>query len=208
LFRVVTDDSPPDVESTVPSFVTHYYRESRQPFLNLSDLGESDLLEIMSGLIAERHKGLQHRLFGRKYMAMRRVTEDRLYLRFVESGGRPERRVPHYFVLGESAWFRGLASDMVEVRLPLAALPVEQTTVTWTDSFTAMEVDQEFDLPHACAPYHGQLFYLADIPVLARRYGVPRVGPDQDYAGNEQRAGGSRFVEVQLWSAIPIREFL
>jgi hypothetical protein len=59
---------------------------------------------------------------------------------FVEAGGRPEWRSPHYFILGESPWFRGLAVNMKNVRLPLMALPHDQTSVTYPDSFAAMEV--------------------------------------------------------------------
>jgi hypothetical protein len=38
----------------VPDFVTHYYRLSRRPFLNLSDLPESEAIPVMLEMIDER----------------------------------------------------------------------------------------------------------------------------------------------------------
>ena len=61
---------------------------------------------------------------------MRRVAEDRLRRQFIARGGHPERHAPHYFVLGESAWFRGLATDMEKIRIPVSGLLAAQTTVT------------------------------------------------------------------------------
>jgi hypothetical protein len=100
----------------VPDFVTHYYRASRAPLLNRSDLPDARAMAVMAELIQERREGRQQRPFGRTYIEMRRVAEDRLRRRFTALGGRPARRAPHYFVLGESPWFRGLAADMEEVR--------------------------------------------------------------------------------------------
>src|SRR5438094_547802 len=60
-----------------PDFVTHYYRRSRDPFLNLSELSDDEALGVMEDLMAERRDGKQHRLFGRKYLVMRRSTEAR-----------------------------------------------------------------------------------------------------------------------------------
>jgi hypothetical protein len=68
-------------------------------------------------------------------MALRRLTEARLYEGFVAAGGKPLRRAPHYFCLGSCEWFGRLAPDMREVRVPLSALPDEVTSFTYPDSF-------------------------------------------------------------------------
>jgi hypothetical protein len=183
----------------VPDFVTHYYLPGRQPFQNLSELDEPRLSQVMQGLIEQRKGGVQHRLFGSKYMTMRRLVEERLYRAFVEVGGQPDRYSPHYFVLGESAWFQGLGTDMQQLRIPLSVLPIEKTSVTYPDSFTAMEVAEEFGLPHEKQPYHGQVFRLTDLPSLIATYGLPNPNPDSNYAGYERRSP-EKYVEVQVWS--------
>src|SRR5438445_7947216 len=75
----------------LPEFVTHYYRRSRRPFLNVSDLSDDGALRVMDDLMSERRDGKQHRLFGRKYLVMRRITEARLRRAFLEAGGHPQR---------------------------------------------------------------------------------------------------------------------
>ena len=106
---------------------------------------------------------MRQRPFGRTYIEMRRVAEDRPRRQLAALGGRPERRAPHYFVLGESPWFRGLAVDMEEIRIPVSELPGAQATVTWGDSFAAMEATRDFGLAFVPKPYCGRLYRLEDI---------------------------------------------
>jgi hypothetical protein len=165
----------------------------------------------MRELIEERRRGLQHRPFGRKYLEMRHAAEERLREMFVASGGRPERSSPHYFVLGESPWFRGLAKDMAELRIAVDSLPEDQTTVTWGDSFGVTLVTRDFGLNYRPWPYHGRLYRLADIPALVAQHGFHVVEADGYHGlaeGLPTAAEPEPFLEVQLWSDEPTRAFL
>src|SRR5947209_4474458 len=147
----------------IPDFVTHYYLADRRPFLNLSDLDEIAVVGVLTELAALHRQRHQHRPFGPHYMNLRRLTESRLRALFIRRGGRPVRQSPHYFVLGESAWYERLADGMEKVRLPLSALPPDQTTITYPDSFSAMEVGAEFGLSQESRPYHGKVFLLEEL---------------------------------------------
>lgn len=188
-----------------PDFVTHYHLADREPFLNLSDLDDMAADEVMAELTLLRKGGVQHRLFGRKYLTMRRQVEERLLELFIEGGGRPERTAPHYFVLGESAWFRGLAQNMNEFRLEISDLPYDQTSITIPDSFTAMEIGPSFGLPLEPRPYHGHVYRLDEVGELVTRYGTFNTEAEKNYSGYERREN-ENFVEVQLWSDQPILE--
>ncbi|MET3808145.1 hypothetical protein ABIB25_005174 [Nakamurella sp. UYEF19] len=61
----------------VRSFVTHYHRADRRPFLNLSDLAEPEITAVMDELAAPEEHKLSSRRFGPRYMALRRATECR-----------------------------------------------------------------------------------------------------------------------------------
>lgn len=198
------------MDDVLPDFATHYYRASRAPFLNLSDLPDERAAAVMAGLTRERRAGVQQRPFGRTYLEMRRVAEGRLRQRFTALGGCPERRAPHYFVLGESPWFRGLAADMEEIRIPLSDLPDAQVTVTWGDSFGAMEVSRDFGLTSVPKPYYGRLYRLADIAGLAARYGIPKPSPGgyEGLATGDTPDSEEAFIEIQLWSDTPVRRYL
>jgi hypothetical protein len=186
-----------------PDFVTHYHLGDREPFLNLSDLDDAKADEVMAELILLGKEGVHSRVFGKKYLAIRRRVEERLLESFVETGGQPERTVPHYFVLGESAWFRGLAENMREFRLAISALPYEQTSITIPDSFTAMEIGPEFGLPLEPRPYHGHVYRLDEVEDLVTRYGTFETEAERNYSGYERREN-EHFIEVQLWSDQPI----
>src|SRR5207247_8556010 len=136
--------------------------------------------------------GKQHRPFGPRYMTLRRLTEARLRELFVAAGGTPERASPHYFVLGYSPWYEGLAERMESVRLPLSVLPADKTSITYPDSFAAMELGAQFGLHQRSRPYHGRVFPLAELPALIEQFGVPY-----------PRRGG----EYEAWTAWPDEAF-
>lgn len=156
--------------------------------------------------MAERQAGVHRRAFGRRYMDLRRRTEEKLRTLFVEAGGRPERAAPHYFVLGESRWFEGLADDMVSVALDVVDLPEAVTSFTYPDSFTAMGLGAEYGLPYEPQPYHGRAFRLSELQSLIEHFGLPE-DPSGGYDGYEHRPF-EMYVEVQLWSDASIQHLL
>jgi hypothetical protein len=191
----------------IPDFITHYHLPGRAPFLNLSMLGEDDLPLVLAELDRMRVCGTHQRVFGPRYMALRRHAEERLRTLFVETGGTPERTAPHYFILGRSEWYEGLASGMQSVTLALTDLPQDQATFTCPDSFTAMGTVSAFGLPYEERPYHGRVFRLHELPEIVRRYGIPEGGPTSEYEGYERRTF-EKYIEVQLWTDEPVREYL
>ena len=108
------------------------------------------------------------------------------------------RHAPHYFVLGSSAWFEGLATDMQRVRVPVEELPADQTTFTLVDSFTAMGCGEQFGFAGSPpAPLDGLYRWPADQAVLAA-YEPPLDELDTDYASYASRPV-QQYVEVQVW---------
>lgn len=195
------------VRVEVPEFVTHYYRANRRPFLSLSNVQEDELSNVLRVLQNERRTGEHHRVFGQKYVAMRRIAETRLREQFVHQGGRPERSTPHYFILEESPWFRGLAADMQAIRLPIAALPSDQTSVTYGDSFETTGVAADFGYGSADRrSYHDRVFRLDELPSLLGTLGLRTGDAEADYEGYEHRP--IDYIEVQLWSDEPVAGYL
>lgn len=188
------------------SVVTHYHRAGRPPFLNLSDLPEDQLKLVLAELSEPDQQAVSARRFGPRYMALRRTTETRLRERFTAAGGRPERRAPHYFVLGESDWFAGLYLDAGRVRLPLSALPSDVTSITYADSITAMGLGVPFGLPAPDPDHAGRVYRLDELDDLIARYDRPAGAAPTGltgYAGHQHHRVDS-YIEIQLWSNKPI----
>ena len=188
--------------SLVPTFATHYYRADREPFLNLSDLSEAEAARVIAGLDARRRDGHQ-RVFGRRYMELRRLTEARLRELFVAAGGIAERSAPHYFVLGASAWYRGLSPDTREVRVELSQLPAGAAGFTYPDSFTAMGFAPRFGLPYEARPYHERVYRLHELAEVVAEHGMPADETGADYDGYQHRPF-EKYIEIQLWSDTPL----
>lgn len=191
----------------LPGFVTHYYLAGRRPFLSLSELGDAELASVLADLRALRQAGKQHRPFGPRYMDLRRLTEERLRELFVRAGGRPERPAPHYFVLGASPWFEGLAENMERIQLPLSALPPGQTSITYPDSFTAMQAGIPAGPDQQSRPYRGRVLLLGELPQLVARFGVPDPSWDGEYRAWTTWPAEA-YIEVQLWADGPTRAYL
>jgi hypothetical protein len=186
------------VSRSLPNYVTHYYVAGRPPFLNVSELTDPEWEIMGRELEAERSAGRSSRVFGRRYLELRRATEAKLRDLFVAAGGQPERAAPHYFVLGSSAWFRGLAQEMQEVRVPLDALPDNATSMTIPDSMTSMGLGGDFGLPVENRPHHDRVFRLSEIPEAVQEFGLPEDEPG-DYADYQHRSF-EFYAEVQVWS--------
>ena len=186
----------------IPDFITHYHPAEDPPFKSLSDVADSDLPPILAGLSA-RYGTSSKRVFGRRYMAFRRATEVKLRTLFETAGGRPERAAPHYFVLGESAWFEGLYASPRSIRFPLRMFRRDVVSFTYPDSVVAMRLGPEFGLPpDPLRPYHETVFRLDQLEDVVGRYGLPK-DADVAYEGYHLREF-ERYIEVQIWSDIEV----
>jgi hypothetical protein len=188
------------VSGMLPDYVTHYYVPGRRPFLNLSELTDQDWDVTREVLEVERETGSSFRVFGSRYLELRRATEARLRELFVAAGGEPERKAPHYFVLGSSEWFRGLAQDMQQVVIPLAALPDSATSMTIPDSVTAMGLGADYGISVDTKPHHGRVFRRSQFAAAIETFGIP-----EDRAGNYlgyQHRSFELYAEVQVWSDV------
>jgi hypothetical protein len=193
--------------SLIPDFVSHYYLPGTRPFLNLSELSAEERPGVLLALDKRRVAGEHKRVFGSRYMDLRRRAEARLLELFEQAGGRPERTAPHYFVLGESAWYRGLAPGMQAAVLPLSELPSIVTSFTYPDSFTATGLVADFGLPYESRPYHHRAFRIEELPEVVGLYGLPPEEPAPVYEWYERHAF-EKYIEVQVWSDAPIQRFL
>lgn len=185
--------------TAVPDFITHYHLPDRRPFLNLSDLDDTSMGTVLSELRTTARTGFSQRQFGPRYMELRRSTETLLRSRFVGRGGRPSRTSPHYFVLGESPWFRGLYRDASEVRVPLAALRTEHVSVTYPDSVTSMGLLSGFGIDVSPRDHHENVYRIDELPGLIERCGLPSGVKPGSYEGH-QRDDFEHYIEVQVWS--------
>ncbi len=194
---------------TLPNEITHYYSRSDGPFRNLSDLDAKQLAIVLEKLKDRKAKNPAfRRVFGAAYMELRRRTEAKLRDLFIARGGRPRRQSPHYFVLGECAWFAGLYPDPAAVRLDWRSLPRALVSFTYPDSFVSMRLGPQYGLPpEPLRPYHEKVFLLDELADVTARYGMPDGGAGEDYADYHKRTF-EKYIEVQVWADDPVTDCL
>lgn len=188
----------------IPNYVTHYHLADKAPFLNLSDLSKEELATVLSEL-RQRSQSEQgfNRRYGERYMQLRTLTETKLRNLFISRGGNPQRLAPHYFVLGESFWFKNLHSDMEEIRIPLAYLADRAVSFTYPDSFVAMGFMPQFNMEVASKPYHGNVYFLHELTEVINKFGLPKDDFSMEYR-NYVGEEFEKFIEIQVWDDSPL----
>lgn len=162
---------------------------------------------VLQALAGPGEQAMSQRRFGRRYLALRLQTEALAHRLFVAAGGRPQRSAPHYFVLGSSSWFRGLYSDVREVRLPLEALPPETTSFTYLDSVSALALGIDLGVPPPPAEHRQRVYRLDEMDEIVSQYGMPEDDPGAGYTDHQKRPI-EHYIEVQLWSDDPVHHLL
>jgi hypothetical protein len=180
-----------------PNYVTHYYRQ--QPFRSLTELPAEECSRVLAEM--RTREKLPRRLQSEFYFDQRRRFEALMHEQFSAKGGRPERRNPHYAILGESEiWARIYPASL---RIPLAALPGDCLSFTYTDSWGAF-VDRDLDgNPIPRKPQYGVVYLLPELADLFGRYGWPG-----DRWKTEVEWEHDLYVEAQIWSDEPLRAFI
>ena len=184
----------------IPDFVTHYYLADRQPFLTLSELELDEGSAVFEELKnRHEHDSRYRRRYGSGYLATRRKIESRLWQLFMSRGGKPKRKYPFYFVLGECSWFKGLVEEHREIRIAIDRLNPETISFTYPDSYVALSREGK--------PYYGKVFLLSELRSVVDRYGLPEDTSPADYR-NYWTGDFEKYIEVQLWDNETIQPFI
>ncbi|BBI51602.1 hypothetical protein HORIV_40230 [Vreelandella olivaria] len=97
-------------------------------------------------------------------------------------------------MLGDSSWFRDLNAQQRELKIPLSELDPEVTSLTYPDSFIALNRNDK--------PYYNQVFLLSELSELVARFGTPA----NDHLVPYERYWETDFelyIEIQLWDIPP-----
>lgn len=184
----------------IPTFITHYHLADRQPFLTLSEL-EAGRDETIFENLRDRHKSdaTYKRRYGQSYLRTRQRIESKLRQLFVERGGKPRRKYPFYFVLGQSSWFYHLAKDHREIRIMLSSLDPKTTSFTFPDSYVALSSDEK--------PYHGKVFLLTELKSVVCQYGMPKDEQPLNYQ-SYWKGDFEKYIEFQVWEDEIVQPFV
>jgi hypothetical protein len=184
------------VAPIIPDFLTHYFRD--RPFQSLTELPPETMDRVLTRL--REIRDLPRRLRSSFYFEQRHRIEKTMFEQFVAKGGLPERRHPHYAILGESDIWAGIEPH--SIRLPLAQIPTHWISFTYTDSWAAY-VDQDLrgnSIPRK--PAYGMVYRLEELEGSFQRFGWPgkRWKTDSEWQHDV-------YIEAQVWTNDPLRSY-
>jgi len=179
--------------NALPDFLCHYYEAADGPLCNLSDLSLGDAEAVLEGIRQQGDRFASQRQDD--YLAIRRGLEDKVRTLFTAKGGKPGRLRPYYFVLAECQWLSSWYPHGCDLRIPLAAFPVESVSFTYGDTFPALRYQDG-------KTYRGQVYTLAELPALVEEFGLPQVW------NATGKLGPDRYIEAQVWDDSPLRPYL
>ena len=181
------------IETELPAFLSHYYEASHGPLRSLSDLEPEETERILDDIRCAGKSFASKR--NAEYLSIRRELEQRVRCLFIQKGGKPQRRHPHYFIVGESPWLKSWYQDGQVLCVPLAVFSAEIVSFTYGDTFPATRFADG-------KPYRGQVYTLAELPMLVEAYGLPQVWNAEGHLGPE------RYIEAQVWADKPLIPYL
>lgn len=174
-------------------FLSHYYEETKGPFLNLSDLTIEEAEIILNDI---RHKS---EVFASKrpldYLKIRLELEDKVRSKFIEKGGNPIRKRPHYMILGSCPWVKEWYKNGCEIQISLKKFDSKIVSFTYGDTFPAMRFQDG-------KPYREKVYTLEELPEIIQKYGLP------DEWNKDGTLGPERYIEAQIWDDQPINDYL
>jgi hypothetical protein len=177
----------------IPNFLSHYYEATIGPFVNLSDLPPNQA-ETQLAQIRQRGETFASQR-SVDYLGVRRELEARVRKLFLQKGGRPVRRHPHYMILGACPWGLSWYVSARELRISLDEFSPDTISFTYGDTFPAIRFQDG-------QPYRGQVFRLDELPGLVLQFGLP-----QSWNANGEH-GPDRYIEAQIWDDAPLKKYL
>jgi len=177
----------------IPDYLYHYYDCSKKPFLNLSDLAQSEAEVVLQQIRQNEHSFASKRT--KDYLATRHKLEVQIRNLFIEKNGKPQRETPHYMILGRCDWVKSWYTEGCELFMPLANFKPEHISFTYGDTFPTMRFLDD-------KPYRKQVYTLAELPDIIEEFGLPQKW------NPEGKHGPERFIEAQIWDDTVLEEQL
>ena len=187
------------MQPVIPDFICHYYELERGPLLSVTNHDRETAREIIRQ-ITERNEGFSNNR-PPQYIDWRLDVEEWLLNGFIAKGGKPKRKNPHYFILGECDWLLSWYKNGAVLKKRLQDIDPTQISLTYPDSMVSWQLhqyhikgDNPYYKPDDHREYHGQVYRLDELQDVVVKYGMPE-GKVQDgkHTSNEM------YIEIQVW---------
>ena len=112
---------------------------------------------------------------------------------FIEKGGKPVRKTPHYMIIGECPWLATWFEVSDYIKIAINEFDMHTVSFTYGDTLPTFSSHVTDNLE-----YRRKVYMYSEILNIIKKYGIP-----QDTWGEPIYAKPC-YVEAQVWSDEPI----
>lgn len=169
----------------------HYFEKSKGPLLSLTALPLEEAVAIQNILKSEQKVFAAQR--NEEYLPRRRELEKIVRGMFIEKGGKPQIKTPHYFVIGECPWLATWYEQADYIKIPINEFDLYTVSFTYGDTFPTFS-----DNVNDGMEYRKTVYTYAEILKMIEKYGMPQDKWDKPVYAQPC------YVEAQVWSNEPV----
>ena len=170
----------------------HYYEKKRGPFLTVMDLPRDDAVKVFQSV----EYGDLPRLPDIEWFLTRRSElENTVRELFIQKGGKPERKHPHYMTIGTADCFLAPKSWYIEpefLRIDIGEFDLSTVSFTYGDMFPVFNPNLDKG-----EEYRNSVYTFDEITKLIEKYGYPQ---DWEGVARTQIQRMLKYVEAHIWS--------
>ena len=177
-------------------FLYHYFERSFDPFVTLTALPMEEARQI---LIDKRNAGKFDNPNIEVFLQNRYNRDKQLREAFVEHGGKPQREVPIYMMLGECRQWESAYEDPAVIKIPLKEFDPLTVSFTYGDSFAIFNPEL-----FGIEEYWNKIYFADEILEVVERLGFPPY-VEYDfkrsiYPTDKNINHHLKYVEAHVWS--------
>lgn len=173
----------------IPKFLFHYYELENGPFRNITEYGPEKAQNIQDKIIEGWNSKRPE-----NYIDLRFSLEKRMRENFISKGGKPNRKDPFYFTLGECEFAKSWYVNPGVIKIPLTDFEADHISFTYPDSMVSYQFYDEPKLETYRKNCNGQVFLLNEINDLIEEYGLP----SEEKSQIEERFKYDKYIEAQV----------
>lgn len=173
----------------------HYFDKDIGPFKNLSELSEREAGEVMRRLSREKQQAFCNQRDA-SYMKLRKYYEQILRDEFQRKGGKIERYVPHYMVVGKCGFLESWYVNSDSIQIDIGEFDTSTLSFTYGDSHPTFS-----DKVNDGREYRKKLYLYDEILEIIKKYGYP-----QEW-NRDGKYGPERYIEVHVWSDETLKRY-
>lgn len=177
-------------------FLFHYYDRDFKPFKSLTELPFEEAKQI---LLHQRSNGKFRRPDIDAFLQKRYDRDRQLRDMFIEHGGKPQRTVPIYMMLGEHKQWESAYENSAVIKIPLTEFDPLTISFTYGDSFAVLN-----PALFGKEEYWNKVYFADEIVKIIDQYGLPpHVEYDFKrgiYPADKHINDYLKYVEAHIWS--------